>query len=369
MDNYDDFPVSDYKTLAMLKISSLMNVKEISAAEYIQFRNRLNKDDATAMDAVKEIDVLERKLVNPFCDAYVKDFVKNFNENPPYGNRLAMSKGLKYRKIRHDLPPSYFSNLIFLRDNADLTSEKAKVISEQSKNMDTLIVIANTIGIDLNVLKMLESEKITFQNRGEHFMEISWVVNYCSASRLAKTIEEIQKIEKDINPEWSDVAKALYISEQMAKNCTSDYSHQSMDNTFIEKIGDCKAFSTSFEEMMKRQNIPCHICEADRGGHVFNEIYINKKWVPIDVTWMSGCKNDEELHSLENINFAGEKFVEAYGKDGDYHQDSIAGYMHHDGSINFLTSEELNTARREISENPKNKSLSKFQQRESVTEI
>lgn len=369
-ETYDKFPISDYKISASLKIRALMNVKEISAADYLHYRNRLDGDDLSAIEAVKEIDKLEKKLVNPFCDAYVENFIKIFKENPPYGksSNSFRTQGL-FRVIRHSLPENKHSlNVVFLKTNTDLTPEYAKTIRQQSQNKGTVVVIANTVGLDLNVLKMLESENITFQHRGEHFMTTPRIANYFSASQLAQTIEEMQKIEKDINPKWSDTAKALYISRQMAKY-SSDYHHKTISGLFIEKIGDCEAFTPSFEEMMKRQNIPCHICEADRGGHVFNEIYVNKKWVPIDVTWMSGCKNDEELHHLENINFAGEKFVEAYGKDGDYHQDSIAGYMHRDGSINFLSAEELNAARREIIENPKRNNIPKSQSKESVKEI
>lgn len=365
MDNYDDFPVSDYKTLAMLKISSLMNVKEISAAEYIQFRNRLNKDDATAIDAVKEIDVLERKLVNPFCDAYVKDFVKNFNENSQYRNRLTSRKARYYRIINERLNEHF--NTILIKNNADFTQEYVKSINNLGK---TSIVIANTSNIDVNILNALEESKFHFIHRGEHFMDLPRLEHFFLASELAKTIKEMQKIENDVNPEWSDTAKALYIARQIAQNCSYAEDKKFEKNLFIEKKGNCEAISCCYEEMMKRQNIPCRVCETDDGGHVFNEICVNNKWVPVDVTWLVSCQDEKELAVWEPIEFAGEKFRSGHAEEDRYNHESDRAYsMRKDKTFNFLTSEELNAARREISENPKNKSLSKFQQRESVTEI
>lgn len=365
MNNYDDFPISDYKSLAMLKISSLMNVKEISAAEYIQFRNRLNKDDTSAMDAVKEIDILERKLVNPFCDAYVKDFVKNFNENPQSRNRLTSRKARYYRIISERL--NEHSNTMLLKNNADFTQEYLESINNPSK---TPIVIANTSDIDVNVLSALEKSKFHFIHRGEHFMDLPRLEHFFSASELAKTVKEIQRMEKDINPNWSDAAKALYIARQIAQNCSYAEDKKFEKNLFIEKKGNCESISCCYEEMMKRQNIPCHVCETDDGGHVFNEIQINGKWVPVDVTWMVSCQDEEELRIWEPIEFAGEKFRSGHAEEDRYNHESERAYsMQKDKNFNFLTSEELNAAIREIAENPKSAFLSKSPQRVNVVEI
>ena len=94
----------------------------------------------------------------------------------------------------------------------------------------------------------------------------------------------------------------------------------------------------------------------------------------VDVTWMADyfSKNhtDKEKEELENVEFAGGKFVNWHAKEYRYHHVSDRAYsMHNDGSFNFLSAEELNTARKEIIENPKRNNTPKSQSKESVKEI
>ena len=369
-ETYDTFPISDYKILASLKIRALMNVKEIAATDYLYYRNRLNSDDISAIEAVKEIDKLEKKLVNPFCDAYVKDFLKIFDENPQHRKGLISRVARYYRLI--DKSIEKHGNALLLKNNIDLTQEYAKKISKSQNK--TSIIIANTANINPDALHILEGSKIYFIHRGKYFMDLPRLEHSFSASELIATIGEIQKMEQDINPEWSDTTKALYIAHNIAQNSSYAEDKKFEKNVFTEKKGNCEAFSCCYEEMMERQNIPCRVCETNDGGHVFNEIYVSKKWVPVDVTWMavyfSENHTDKEKEELENVEFAGENFVNWHAKEYRYHHISDRAYsMHNDGSINFLSAEELNAARKEIIENPKRNNTPKSQTKESVKEI
>ncbi|MFG6318733.1 MAG: hypothetical protein K1W33_02565 [Clostridia bacterium] len=144
--------------------------------------------------------------------------------------------------------------------------------------------------------------------------------------QLKQIMSTMREIESNINPNWSELAKARYIYEVLGNNIGYDlnranYSNQQASNLSIllSREGICAGYSLLFKEMMDRQGIECDYVRGDafnsRGGkekHAWNVLKINGKNIPIDLTWDApNIKNGKGLHQFgNNYQFTNNHFLD-----------------------------------------------------------
>ena len=114
-----------------------------------------------------------------------------------------------------------------------------------------------------------------------------------------KIIEEIESIERNMNPNWSDIQKIIYIYDTIKRKIFYDPKFESKPvgeikslRGLISKKTVCLGYSVIFKELLERQKIKCHLVIGDSvhkdgstGGHAWNIIELDDKLYPIDLTW------------------------------------------------------------------------------------
>lgn len=90
-----------------------------------------------------------------------------------------------------------------------------------------------------------------------------------------------------VNPNWSDMEKALYLHDYIVDNCEYDLTYSNYDayNVFVDKTAVCQGYALAYKDLMNRVNIPCQVVTSDDICHAWNMIYINDNYYFVDATW------------------------------------------------------------------------------------
>lgn len=184
-------------------------------------------------------------------------------------------------------------------------------------NSNVLIEIPNTRGISSNLLRKLDAsiyvrvagaydkERVEkrkswkFKNgeTGEYYTDS---VIY-SRNESLKILEEMEKIEKGIHPEWADWQKAYYCYDKLRSAIIYDSKFESQPSYetrtlrgLVSKKSVCAGYALIYKELMDRQGISCEYVEGYtkkdkdgnlRDGHAWNILTLDGKKYPIDLTW------------------------------------------------------------------------------------
>ena len=386
IENMDFSENSPEVNMSLLKLQAMHNLGQLSAKDYDDFVLQL-KNTPDKIEVIDKIDDLEDKWFNPFCGEYITEILhlaeSKSEQYFPEDYDFFLSLDLDHYKSVISVPSRSFSTkdedllLVQIKNNAEFTPQKAEKILELSEKLpkayynrsadnpqgyqiaNTCISISNTKGLDKAALKLLSNNpSIIVSYLGKHVLQRSGISEYIKPEDLIKSINKMENIEKGVNPEWSDTAKALYIFKTLYKTCTYDHNGgNSVHSVFLKNKSMCEGFATAYQEMMMRQNIPCRICTSETGGHLFNEIKLNNKWAPIDVSDAALCYNRDGWSEaqVEDYAFAGKSFISELPEHRKNHHRSGGGRFvkdHTSDEINYLTSEERAKAVDEILQNP-----------------
>ncbi len=125
--------------------------------------------------------------------------------------------------------------------------------------------------------------------------------NTYSAEELSKILEKFEDIEKEIDPNWSPLAKALFVYFMLKRKMKFakynlqmmyDYDYLSWESIDTEirslrglasDTSVCAGFAQIYKEFMDRQGINCKY-RARHSKHAWNEIEINGEYYPVDLT-------------------------------------------------------------------------------------
>ena len=104
-----------------------------------------------------------------------------------------------------------------------------------------------------------------------------------------KILEEIEKIEKGILPNWSDLQKMIYIYDTIKTTIMYDPKYQSKSwaetrtlRGLLTKQTVCAGYAVILKEMLERQGISCMYVSGN--GHAWNVIIIDDVMYPVDLT-------------------------------------------------------------------------------------
>ena len=90
-----------------------------------------------------------------------------------------------------------------------------------------------------------------------------------------------------VNPDWSDIQKVLFINDQLALNFAYDsgYTNYDVYSFLRDKKGVCEAYSLFMMAVLERLNIPCSYVKSDSINHMWNIVQIDGEWYHLDATW------------------------------------------------------------------------------------
>lgn len=167
-------------------------------------------------------------------------------------------------------------------------------------------------------------------------------------TELYKVLQEFEKIEEKVNPAWSDLAKAKFIYDTIAKHIRYEHDEgkQNRDTSNLTGIVSgrsiCAGYSIIYKEAMDRLGIDCRFVSKPE-VHAWNVLSIHGKNYNLDLTWDSS-----EYHKGKNI---GKYFgADANFEISKFHQ---AGPTEHKIKTSLFSEQELQNALKEIKEKPR----------------
>ena len=133
-----------------------------------------------------------------------------------------------------------------------------------------------------------------------------------SKSELEAIITKIEKIESNIDPNWNEYEKALYLYEYMKSDITyrtpssvgpNGHTHDKKGNQYrtrtwdtltglINGISTCSGYAHIYQELCTRQGIKCNQINGkylsdNEGSHAWNLVTINNQSFIVDIIWDS----------------------------------------------------------------------------------
>lgn len=103
-----------------------------------------------------------------------------------------------------------------------------------------------------------------------------------------------EKVLSGVNPEWSDMEKALYIHDYLASHFEYDTRDPQSDtdpcrydaySLIVEGQAVCEGYALSYLHFMKLLGIPCRTLPSDAMRHMWNQVQLAGRWYHVDVTW------------------------------------------------------------------------------------
>ena len=212
-------------------------------------------------------------------------------------------------------------------------------IIANNKDKTIILRVANTKQLSkdfLNVLSNRYNNKLSIRIVGAYddnmlkrypthsFLEKD---NIYSLSETKNIINEIEKIEEGINPEWDDLQKTIYFIGQLKNRIiyhplfeyVASKEIRSLTGLYTKKTV-CAGYSLILKELCDRNNIECHYvmgacneedAKKDSTTHAWNLIRLNGNLVPIDLTWNAEKNRKGKFFSVDdlaNVN----KFIESH---------------------------------------------------------
>lgn len=86
---------------------------------------------------------------------------------------------------------------------------------------------------------------------------------------------------------FSDMEKALYIHDYLARNCAYDtsYSRHSAYDALVGRSAVCQGYTLAFKELAQQLGLSCEIVTSDTLNHAWNLVRINGSYYHVDVTF------------------------------------------------------------------------------------
>ena len=189
-----------------------------------------------------------------------------------------------------------------LLNNEIITLENIKLIKDSAA---PVIMMNNTKGQDPEIIKRIPKNIDVKVLGGYNFCEdVKYLKpkyverTYYSPQILAEAITVMQEIEEEIDPNWSDFLKALFVFEKLVETIDYDYDNKSEHEdrnltSFVTGLARCAGFSICFKEMMDRLGIKCEFRNVPN-THSYNVLFYKGQPFVVDVTWAKNALDERE---------------------------------------------------------------------------
>ncbi len=142
-----------------------------------------------------------------------------------------------------------------------------------------------------------ENSKILGQGKTGDFL--------CSKDELLEIPEPILALSDTITKAHTndyDKAYAIYLWLCEHIFMTDSAEDKSLEYVFNTRIADTESYANYFAALLRAQDIPCTVVECD-GGYYFNEIYVDGKWlnVQMDRDTFNKYSNQQYIYDRRNI--------------------------------------------------------------------
>lgn len=104
---------------------------------------------------------------------------------------------------------------------------------------------------------------------------------------LAAYDAAVKKAVSGASTDWSDMEKALYINDYLARNCEYDttLSKFTAYDVLVNRVAVCQGYALACMELAKQLGLTCEVVTSDSMWHAWNMIEVNGEYYQLDVTW------------------------------------------------------------------------------------
>lgn len=97
----------------------------------------------------------------------------------------------------------------------------------------------------------------------------------------------VNGILAQVDPDWSDLEKALFLHDYLATHAQYDKTLQIRDayTILVEGTGVCQAYTLAYRLLLNRVNITSGTVTSTSLNHIWNILLIDGNWYHVDVTW------------------------------------------------------------------------------------
>lgn len=93
---------------------------------------------------------------------------------------------------------------------------------------------------------------------------------------------------------WSDMEKALYVNDYLARNCQyvkeASNAHSSY-GALVDKEAVCQGYALAFLELTRQLGVTCEMVTSTSVNHAWNMIKVGDNYYHVDVTWNDPTKD------------------------------------------------------------------------------
>lgn len=191
--------------------------------------------------------------------------------------------------------------------------------------VSSIITLKNTKGqMSSSFFKIRNDIKVRiiggFEDKPKYMEQCYYDRTIYTPIQVGQIIKTFESIEKNIDKNWDDLRKSLYVYKILCENMTYDYDDkyihdiQDMDRNLcgiLNKEAVCAGFALIYKEAMDRLNIEC-LYQSKHHRHAWNVLKIDGVYYPIDLTF-------DVCHAKKNGNICQFDF---FGNDSRFFDDS-----------------------------------------------
>lgn len=125
-------------------------------------------------------------------------------------------------------------------------------------------------------------------------VDIKYAMEKNEAMQSLKVYDEaIADVMRNVDTSWSDMEKALYVNDYLARNCQYDTTlkkHSAYD-ALVDKEAVCQGYALAFLELTRQLGVTCEMVTSESAKHAWNMIKVGDSYYHVDVTWNDPLKD------------------------------------------------------------------------------
>ena len=178
---------------------------------------------------------------------------------------------------------------------------------------------ANTCNLDSYTVSRIHNDNVIFSIDGgdQRFKEARKEI---TSLALATVLYYFESIEQEIDPNWTQLQKAMYIhnimctdfkyTEKIDEDLSNNDLCRSLTGILYGQL-TCAGFATVYKEFMDRLGITCYF-EGVEYTHRYNILCIDGKYYGVDTTWDNTNNRGRKISLFNNFG-TDERFYYHYG--------------------------------------------------------
>lgn len=212
-----------------------------------------------------------------------------------------------------------------------------------SITLRTVISLKNTKGLNSYQISKINNNNVLFsvisgleeiiETKAKPDAERYVQRTYLSCLGLATILYYFEQIESELEYDWTDTQKAMYVYSVLASNIeyvkefdpesfiNNGVMPRSLNGILYNKL-TCAGFALVFKEMMDRLGIECYF-QNKTGSHDFNIIKLNNNYYGIDVTWDNCYGEDTNVCKFSQFGRDPNFYNNIYHRKGVFVSDSL----------------------------------------------